>query len=403
MTQEFSPGDAEGVVKALSYPRLPGSPGATRCVSDISAMFDKIGMPLVKEDFLASTSMFGRVLQLEMAATIAVAVVMAIVSWVSPAWNLILIAATAIAVIVALNMLSAGKDKPTTRGVPTCNLSCAVPPLEEKRGIVIFMAHHDTKSQSLAALHRVVCYIGWALMLLVGLALFAAISILHVSTAGTPLEVQTRGALDTLNLVADACVVIFTCFAIPLALNKVKNDSPGSLDNASGVAAVYMLAKAVKARPFLHLEARFLINGAEELGLFGAKDYLAKHGAELPAASTRILNFDTFAMVGSAVEVLEKVGLPIPRVVSSLLSGLARDAASSLGFAFKGLYLPIGAATDRMVFSRKRYEGIDFICRQGVSVVHTEHDSPDKFDPDVAAAVVSVAHRVALGLDEQAR
>nr|MDO8085356.1 M28 family peptidase [Candidatus Sigynarchaeum springense] len=401
--QEFSPADAEGIVKALSYPRLPGSPGAAKAVSDISSMFEKIGMTLTKEGFLASTAMFGRALELEMASTIAIAAVMAIVSHVAPALNLFLVAGTAIAVIVVLNMLSAGKSRPTTRGVPTFNLSCAVPPLKSKRGTVLFMAHHDTKSQSLTALQRVACFVGWAITLLEGLALFAIIGIIDITTSGTSLEDQARGTIATLNLVAVTSVVVLACFTIPLALNKVGNESPGSLDNASGVAAVYMLAKAVKANPFHHLEARFLITGAEELGLFGAKEYLAKHGPELPPASTWVLNFDTMGSIGGKVEVLESMGFPVPRKVSPLLFGLARDAASSLGHEFSRIYLPIGAATDRMVFSRKGIEGIDFGCRRGASVIHTGRDAPGMLDPALAAKVTAVGHRVAMRLDERAQ
>ncbi|MBN2153385.1 MAG: hypothetical protein JW839_18165, partial [Candidatus Lokiarchaeota archaeon] len=207
--QEFSPDDAEGVVKALSFPRLSGSPGSERCVSEITSMFEKIGLPLAQEDFRASTAMFGRVLQLEIASTIGIAAVLAIVSHVLPVLNLILVAGTAIAVIVVLRMLSAGKGKPTTRGVPTCNLSCVIPPRETKRGTVLFMAHHDTKSQSLTALQRIACFIGWAIVLLAGLALFAAIGIIAVFTAGTPLEAQARATIGTLNLVSVFVVAAF--------------------------------------------------------------------------------------------------------------------------------------------------------------------------------------------------
>ncbi|MEX2682861.1 MAG: M28 family metallopeptidase, partial [Candidatus Sigynarchaeota archaeon] len=324
-----------------------------------------------------------------------------IVSYTMPVLNFFFVAGTAIAVIIVLNLLSAGKAKPATRGVRTCNLSAIVPPLESKRGTVVFMAHHDTKSQSLTALQRIACFVGYAVTLLVSLALFAIVAIIDVSTSGTPMQAQGRGTIGMLNLVAASSVVAFTCFAVPLALNKIGNASPGSLDNASGIAAIYMLAKAIKAHPFRSVEARFLITGAEELGLFGAKDYVAKHGAGLPPESTWVINFDTMGCIGGKVEVLESTGLPVPRKVSPLLSRLARDAARDLGHEYSGIYLPIGAATDRMVFSRKGIEGIDFGCRRGASVIHTSRDAPRMFDPVLAAKVTAVAYLVATRLDER--
>ncbi len=399
MTLEFDPKDAESVVNGLNFPRLPGFEGSKRGVAVITDIFSKAGINMVSEPFIASKMMFGQMLQIEMAATIVVAWIMVAIAWLSPAWNLAIVLATIVAVTLAVRALSSGTTKPVTNGIATCNLTCSIPPLEAKRGTVIYMAHHDTKSQTLAALQRVICFVGWAATILAGLGIFAIMGVLHLLIIGGAMPPSGQYALDVLNLVADGVVIALTCCTIPLAFNKVGNASPGALDNASGVSVVYLIGKQLRAHPFKSLEARLVINGAEELGLFGAKDYVAKHGGELDRASTWVINIDTIGCKGAVTEVWDTMGFPIPRKVSPFLSKVAHDAASSLGHDILHQYLPFGAATDRMVFSRIGYDGIDFGNRGSAMLIHTRRDTPDRFDPGLATTVASIAHLMGKHLD----
>ncbi len=403
MSPDFDPKDAENVVNALSFPRLSGSTGASRGVDAITGMFSKIGIDLVNEPFMASKLMFGQALQVEMAITIVVGWIMATIAWLSPAWNLVLVLVTIVAVTLAVRALSTGKSKSLTNNIATCNLTCSIPPLETKRGTVVYMAHHDTKSQTLAALHRVICFVGWAATMLAGLGIFAIMGVLHLLMIGGAMPPSSQGSLDVLNLFADGVIIALTCCTIPLALNKVGNDSLGAVDNASGVSVVYMIAKQLKTHPFASLEARLVLTGAEEPGLFGAKDYVAKHGGELDRASTWVINIDSIGYKGAGIEIWNTMGFPIPRNVSPFLSKMAHDVAARLGHDLRGQWIPFGAATDRMVFSRYGYDGIDFGNRAAASVLHTRRDVPDRFDPGLATAVASVAHQLARELDGTAR
>ncbi len=400
MSLEFDPKDAENVVNALNYPRLPGSEGSKRGVAAITEMFSKTGIDMVNEPFMVSKLMFGQVLQIEMAATIAVAWVMVAIAWLSPAWNLAIVLVAIVAVVLALRALSADRTKPLTSGIASCNLTLTVPPLEAKRGTVVYMAHQDTKSQPLPILYRVICFVGWAVTLLAGLGIFSIMGVLHLLIIGGAMPPLS---LDVLNLFGNGVVIALTCFTIPLAFNKVKNESPGALDNASGVSVVYILAKQLKAHPFTSIEARFAITGSEELGLLGAKDYVVKHGDELDCASTWVINIDTVGYKGTGPEIWERLGFPIPQIVSPFLSKLAHDAASRLGYDLRGLYIPFGVASDRMVFARRGYDGIDFGGRGAAALIHTRNDTPDQFDPSVASTVASIVHSMGKHLDGTTR
>ena len=66
--------------------------------------------------------------------------------------------------------------------------------------------------------------------------------------------------------------------------------TPGAVDNASGVAAMLGVARALADRQFDHLEIEFVGTGAEESGLFGMAHYLKNHWND--PARTLFVNID---------------------------------------------------------------------------------------------------------------
>lgn len=67
----------------------------------------------------------------------------------------------------------------------------------------------------------------------------------------------------------------------------------GAADNASGVALVLEIARALKAGTPLQNDVIFLLSDAEELGVFGSAAFMAEHAW---AKDVRlVLNFDTFS------------------------------------------------------------------------------------------------------------
>ena len=84
-------------------------------------------------------------------------------------------------------------------------------------------------------------------------------------------------------------------------------DSPGANDNASGVAAIMTIARQVAGNSY-PFKVRFVLFGAEEVGLFGSRHYVDTLGPEEIDDTVAMLNFDSVGS-GSGFGVLGDGGL----------------------------------------------------------------------------------------------
>jgi Zn-dependent M28 family amino/carboxypeptidase len=140
---------------------------------------------------------------------------------------------------------------------------------------------------------------------------------------------------------------------------------PGADDNASGVAVVLAVARDLAARRDVPGRVVFVLTGAEELGLFGARAYVAT--PTVPLADTRVdINLD---MVGrrffsSTVDqdaTLGAVGLPDDPVLSDAGDAAAKDAGLQLVSVSPALFTLVGEddRTDDWAFREAHVPAID--------------------------------------------
>lgn len=125
---------------------------------------------------------------------------------------------------------------------------------------VWLVAHVDSKSQPVPSRLR-----------MLGVVLLAGAIALTIVTLGLTLAFGSSRTI--LNLL---CVGLAAAGGRAVAYSIVGNDSPGAVDNASGVAAV--LSAAAKLEPTAAVGV--LIPSAEELGLAGARAWVRAHAAE---------------------------------------------------------------------------------------------------------------------------
>jgi hypothetical protein len=196
--------------------------------------------------------------------------------------------------------------------------------LEARRGNpeVWLVAHIDSKSQTVPMLLRIVSSV--ALAIVTALALL----FLLASLAG----MQVESAWRTLEISAVVA-------ALPSMLCFVRNDSPGAVDNASGVAAVVMASQSALPGQSLGV----LITSGEELGLAGARVWAARAGPEI-----LVINCDTVddaggwrcmytgprpARIGVAAETLSsRLGFKV--AIGRMIPGILAD---SMAFADRGI------------------------------------------------------------------
>jgi hypothetical protein len=196
--------------------------------------------------------------------------------------------------------------------------------LEAVRGnpTVWLVAHLDSKSQTIPMLVRIAST--GALHLVSAITLVAVLASTAVFTA-------RPGLWPTLGTLAAIA-------AIPAVICFVRNDSPGAVDNASGVVATILAALSGKVK-----DLGVVITSGEELGLAGARAWAAS-----AKPCIRVVNCDTVDDAGSwrcmytgtnpqsITSAANAVGaeLAVPVRVGRLIPGILAD---SIAFADAGM------------------------------------------------------------------
>jgi hypothetical protein len=197
--------------------------------------------------------------------------------------------------------------------------------LEAGRGSpqVWLVAHLDSKSQTVPMLIRIASSLAIAGVTLIATAL------LLFSLSGHPDSGAAWRGIEISALIV----------AVPSILCWVGNQSPGAVDNASGVAAVLLAAQSLSS---VH-DLGVLITSGEELGLAGARIWAANARPGIIA-----LNCDTVDDKGSwramytggtperlrgATEALASSSVPKP-ALRRMIPGILAD---SMAFADRGI------------------------------------------------------------------
>ncbi len=218
-------------------------------------------------------------------------------------------------------------------------------------------AHRDSKSQPVPLLVRAGA-IGAAIAL--GLVLFV-------------FDVVAFLAHPAAHLAPAAWLLALACAAVGavLALCYVRDDSPGALDNGTGVAALVALA----ARERTNGDIGFLLTDAEELGLAGAS---AACGELSPVRG--IINLDGLDDRGD-FQLVDRHGYPrrgmAPHLVYALLT-----AAEQLRVPARRRALPSGLLVDHIPFVEAGFSALT-IMRGNARSLRRVHR------PDDVAALLS--------------
>jgi hypothetical protein len=258
-----------------------------------------------------------------------------------PLWALIVGAG----LITALMLASGDAKRRWTAVLPWQRASTVN--LEAKRGTpeVWLVAHIDSKSQTVPMLLRI------ASSVVVGVITALAFLGILLSLLGATLPVRAWHVLALAAVVG----------SLPSMFCFVRNESPGALDNATGVAAVLIASEAAAAPRNLGV----LITSGEELGLAGARAWAA--GA---SPGIVVVNCDTLDDAGSW-RCMYSGGKP------ARIARAAETIALKAGFNVAiGRMIP-GILADSMAFADLGIESVT-ISRGNLSTlarIHTRRDN----------------------------
>jgi len=223
--------------------------------------------------------------------------------------------------------------------------------LEASRGnpTIWLMAHLDSKSQTVPMLIRIASTI--------------ALSVVIVATT-IVLLVSLRDTLD-LRLLWMPLQIAAVIAALPSVLCLVRNESPGAVDNASGVAAVLLAAESTAS----HGDLGVVITSGEELGLAGARAWGAR-----AASGIVVINCDTVDDAGGW-------RLMYAGARSRRISAAASATSASLRIKILiSRFIP-GILADSMALSDRGIEAVTLSrgTLRTLARIHTRRDNSNAF------------------------
>ncbi len=312
------------LLQSLARPRLTGSQGAQEVADIVHEHLSQLGYRIEDHPFTFSTwpgrfavSIAG---VLFLAGIIAAALLM---NMHHPGVALVVLLLT-ILLAAGVAVLSAPLTSMLPFGRITGNNMYAA--REGATPRYIFMAHIDSKSQPVPLAFRgpaiILAIIAW-----LGFVVYAFLALVA--------PVWMRGDITMILAIIGgvAGVLLIFCWT--------GNQSPGALDNASGVATVLTLAESERDRD----DVAFLITDAEELGLVGARAIASKLSPVFG-----VINIDGVDDVGP-LYVLEKFGMP-PRHIAPHLVASILQSADAMDLPAQRRNVPFGLMLDHLPIAR---------------------------------------------------
>lgn len=346
-------------IRSLARPRMTGSEGASAVERELRRNFWELGYHVEEHTFSFSTwpGRFGICVAGVALAGAGGGAAGLLVAGLPGAALVVLILALAVA-LAPLLLLDTALARIRWGRVAARNLLFKP---SGSRPAWILMAHRDTKSQLVPTLVRTVA-------LSVGVvAWFTLLALAILWFGGEPFR--------STSLTVLAGLVLFAVGAL-LALSFAGNESPGALDNATGLAALLEVATVCKQ----HGDIAFLLTDGEELGLVGARMGVSR----LPPVQG-VINVDGLDDHGSFF-VAEGYGWrrqgSAPQLAAALLT-----AAAALDLPIQRRALPRALPVDHLPVAEAGIPALTLLRGSWKSLlrVHSPTDDADRLDGSGAA------------------
>ncbi|MEJ2217517.1 MAG: M28 family peptidase [Gemmatimonadota bacterium] len=379
--------DAAALIQAFARPRLTGSEGAVAVERELLSRLERLGYDVQLLPFELSTWPAGR----------GVAVLgLMLVAGATGTWGVLqagagagatTMAATGVAGGAAVGALVIALVTTALALAGTAATSWAILHLPfgripgrnwlarraDRPPNLLVMAHRDSKSQAVPTLARTIA----AALAIVGWLALLAATIL--ATAGAPHP-----------WLANVGFVATLVGGVGLLPAVTGNRSPGALDNATGLAALLLIARDQRE----HDDLGFLITDAEEYGLAGA----AAIAGRAPLDEVRaVINMDGLDDSGM-LRVCEGRGFPVHDRAPGLTAVMARSC-EAVGLPARTGPLPPGLLCDHIPFAAAGVPAVTLMRGHVGSLarVHRPSDTPERL---TGVGAESTARVVCRALDE---
>ncbi|MFX1259324.1 MAG: M28 family metallopeptidase [Promethearchaeota archaeon] len=234
-----------------------------------------------------------------------------------------------------------------------------------KRPVVIFSAHYDSVSVNYSGSFLIITSVSFLFYFIVYFLIISYDDIYFV-----------------IRIINSIVILIYLTFLLTI---KVDNESKGAIDNASGTAILIELSKIFYNKPLNNFDLIFLWTGAEELGLWGSRNYCTNNFKELDKKynldKSYIINID---MVGSYIGLVDKDKFFKKSIHNESLNNIIADIAREKEiFLRKEKSLEL-LSSDYKVFRnfarkhRKNLQICSFNSKTDKKYIHSSKDTPEK-------------------------
>lgn len=403
--QSFNVDRIYNVVKDFSFPRLAGTSGEKKAVALTIKTFKDIGYDdriIQKEPFQFSDFYSTTLINLIMVINLTFSLFILMFIYINLYITIIISGIMAIVVFLIIKGLK-HPENPGFWGefygktISATNIFIKLPAkklTEDQAGDIIISAHLDSKSQTFKTYWRVFFYKIW----LYGGIFLGLFFIL--------LFIRTYTIIKINLLVVGSGIWTFTILIsisnIFLIFLNTHNNSPGALDDASGMAVVFEISRYLKENPLDNFNTWFCQFSAEELGTMGSRVFVNNHEGEFVKGRVFQINLDMISCSceqKNQVEYLKSYGVLPRKKIAPLLSKYLDTAAKEENVNIKGFHLSTGAHTDSVPFHLRGFDSIDIVTRAGSKYSHNKIDTPDKVDPKILKETCMIIKNVLLSLD----
>lgn len=403
--QSFNVDRIYNFVKDFSFPRLAGTSGEKKAVDLTIKTFKDIGYDdriIQKEPFQFSDFYSTTLINLIMVINLTFSLFILMFTYINLYITIIISGIMAIVVFLIIKGLK-HPENPGFWGeyygktISATNIFIKLPAkklTEDQAGDIIISAHLDSKSQTFKTYWRVFFYRIW----LYGGIFLGLFFIL--------LFIRTYTIIKINLLVVGSGIWAFTILIsisnIFLIFLNTHNNSPGALDDASGMAVVFEISRYLKENPLDNFNTWFCQFSAEELGTMGSRVFVNNHEGEFVKGRVFQINLDMISCSceqKNQVEYLKSYGVLPRKKIAPLLSKYLDTAAKEENVNIKGFHLSTGAHTDSVPFHLRGFDSIDIVTRAGSKYSHNKIDTPDKVDPKILKETCMIIKNVLLSLD----
>ncbi len=396
-------------VKSLGFTRLAATEGETKAINYIRKELDKENIESNVESFKWSKSL--RKLRKLIFLWIFIFILSNEILLLHPTFTWLILPLDGLFFLVLMfggkfafdhsKLIFIGKKRESNNIITTIQAKDLYP----NRPVIIFSAHYDSISSNFPFKMTKILLLSAVCLLLSILLINLILSIWSIIVLFTTIQIEIIYIwIRTISLIIGLILLIeiFLTFFM-----KTTNESVGSIDNASGTAILLELAKLIKKNPLEKTDVIFLWCGAEEMGLWGSKQYCSKHFEELDndydLNKSYNINID---MVGSYIGLVDETGLLKKKKLNENLNDVLKASDTQHKIPSEKSKLAFGSGSDHLVFriftkkaDKKGFQVTCFLSKEDSKYIHSKKDIPELCSAENLNGCLDICYNAIKSLD----